>query len=232
MTTCWWWEGAPHPGAPCRPAAPGPCPGGGPFLAGTLNVGCKSGVSPSKNVQQCVQQSLVFLNHSCPGKNLKMHPFSKVSLYSHLNIPSASNWSHPLYFLNMLGLPLRITPIRKFSIHVCSPFQTPCLLIHVVPVSGTKEVLSVFHRSIFGISLKVHLKIFHKMLIPWKCFLFVARLLGLLLGLPISESSNAEQGGGLQGIRDTQCLKWDLFLLFDRTLVTVKMSYVCLTCHP
>ena len=36
-------------------------------------------------------------------------------------MPSASNWSPPLYFLSMLGLPPHITPIHKFSIHVFVP---------------------------------------------------------------------------------------------------------------
>ena len=63
MTICGWWEGAPHPGAPYWPWSPGPCPGGGPFLAGTLNVGYKRG---SVTFLECAAMCLAVLGISEP----------------------------------------------------------------------------------------------------------------------------------------------------------------------
>lgn len=143
-----------------------------------------------------MQQCLAVLGISepqLPWKEPKMHPFSKVSLYNHLEIPSASNWSPPLYFLSMLGLPLLITPIHKFSIHVFVPLldtmsSCTCRCSILAQRRCSVSISRIYFWNLFESSFKD---------IPQnadslKFFLFVARLMGLLLRLPISESSNAE----------------------------------------
>lgn len=121
-----------------------------------------------------------------------MHPFSKVSLYNHCEIPSASNWSSSV-LSEHAGLASVITPIHKFSIHVFVPPSRHHVFLYMSLQYLAQRRCSVsISRIYFWNLFESSFKDIPQNADSLEIFLFVARLMGLLLRLPISESSNAE----------------------------------------